>query len=199
MAKLKKASQKTIENASSSQQTNKTTASKNIFSTSNNNNNSSSQKKDEKKFQKKTPTIGPEYRILLVAGPPGVGKTTLAHIAAKQAGYDPIEVNASDDRSKEKLIPEIQKVTQMQTVFGSKKPKLLILDEIDGVQNSENKSVISEILKLAYPKQTKEKDGDAKQQKKTSKNKSGLKVEKKTKKKKEKGLMRPIICICNDQ
>jgi len=151
----------------------------------------------DKKFPKKN-TIGPEQRILLISGPPGIGKTTLAHIAAKQAGYEPIEVNASDDRSKEKLLPEIQKVTQMQTVFGSKKPKLLILDEIDGVQNSEDRSVIAEILKMVYPKVSKSNESsETKNQPK--KNKAGLKVEKKTKKKKDNGLMRPIICICNDQ
>ncbi|EFC46180.1 DNA replication factor C protein [Naegleria gruberi] len=147
-------------------------------------------------FQKKQ-TIGPEHKILLIAGPPGIGKTTLAHIAAKQAGYEPIEVNASDDRSKEKLIPEIQKVTQMQTVFGSKKPKLLILDEIDGVHNSENKSVVSEILKIAYPKVSKETKKEKPESSKSKKNKSGVKVEK-NKKKKDPGLLRPIICICND-
>ena len=137
---------------------------------------------------------------LFCVGPPGIGKTTLAHICAKQAGYEPHEVNASDDRSKDKLIPEIQKVTQMQTVFGSKKPKLLILDEIDGVQNSENKSVISEILNMTYPKSKASSQNDNNENtNKSKKTKSGVKVEKKAKKKKDQGIMRPIICICNDQ
>lgn len=43
------------------------------------------------------------YRAVLISGPPGIGKTTSAHIAAKLAGYSPIELNASDTRSK-KLI-----------------------------------------------------------------------------------------------
>nr|CAG4717923.1 unnamed protein product [Naegleria fowleri] len=168
----------------------------------------SSQKtaKDEKnpsnKFNSKPSnnvTKGPDHRILLISGPPGIGKTTLAHICAKQAGYEPHEVNASDDRSKDKLIPEIQKVTQMQTVFGSKKPKLLILDEIDGVQNSENKSVISEILNMTYPKSKASSQNDNNENtNKSKKTKSGVKVEKKAKKKKDQGIMRPIICICND-
>lgn len=33
-------------------------------------------------------------QILLLSGPAGFGKTTLAHIAAKQAGYDVMEINA---------------------------------------------------------------------------------------------------------
>lgn len=43
------------------------------------------------------------YRAVLISGPPGIGKTTSAHLMAKQAGYSPLELNASDARSK-KLI-----------------------------------------------------------------------------------------------
>ncbi|WVQ93768.1 hypothetical protein IAU59_000846 [Kwoniella sp. CBS 9459] len=40
------------------------------------------------------------YRAILISGPPGIGKTTSAHLMAKEAGYKPIELNASDARSK---------------------------------------------------------------------------------------------------
>lgn len=40
------------------------------------------------------------YRAILISGPPGIGKTTSAHLMAKEAGYNPIELNASDARSK---------------------------------------------------------------------------------------------------
>lgn len=40
------------------------------------------------------------FRAVLVSGPPGIGKTTSAHLCAKLEGYTPIELNASDARSK---------------------------------------------------------------------------------------------------
>ncbi|RFU31885.1 hypothetical protein B7463_g4492, partial [Scytalidium lignicola] len=40
------------------------------------------------------------YRAITIHGPPGIGKTTAAHLAAKLADYDVIESNASDTRSK---------------------------------------------------------------------------------------------------
>ena len=57
----------------------------------------------------------------LFHGPPGLGKTTLAHIVAKHAGYNPFEINASDDRSTSILTQKIKDAMEMQTMFGENK------------------------------------------------------------------------------
>lgn len=36
----------------------------------------------------------PEKKIMLLCGPPGLGKTTLAHVVAKQCNYNVFEINA---------------------------------------------------------------------------------------------------------
>ncbi|KAJ1883827.1 DNA replication factor C complex subunit Rfc1, partial [Kickxella alabastrina] len=45
----------------------------------------------------------PEKRAVLISGPPGIGKTTTAHLVAKLAGFDVLELNASETRSKSSL------------------------------------------------------------------------------------------------
>ncbi|RLN26051.1 hypothetical protein BBO99_00000584 [Phytophthora kernoviae] len=73
----------------------------------------------------------PINKIILICGPPGAGKTTLANIVARHAGYNPIEVNASDDRTPSVLRNKLISAMEMQSIFGERKPNCIILDEID--------------------------------------------------------------------
>ena len=76
----------------------------------------------------------PRMKVALISGPPGLGKTTLAHIIAKRAGYNFIEMNASDDRSVDAFKQNIESVTQIRGSVNdtNMKPSCLIIDEIDG-------------------------------------------------------------------
>ena len=47
-------------------------------------------------------------RLLVLIFTVGLGKTTLAHVAAQHCGYQPYEINASDDRTAASLVARIQ-------------------------------------------------------------------------------------------
>lgn len=74
----------------------------------------------------------------LLTGPPGIGKTTTAHLVCKEAGYDVVEFNASDTRSA-KAIREILEKSGKSAALGStlQTKRVLILDEVDGMSSSD--------------------------------------------------------------
>ncbi|RDB20289.1 Replication factor C subunit 1 [Hypsizygus marmoreus] len=85
------------------------------------------------------------YRAVMITGSPGIGKTTSAHLCAKLEGYTPIELNASDSRSK-KLVESgmnINNTSLDKFITGSHDTNAvgvtitnrtcLIMDEVDGM------------------------------------------------------------------
>ncbi|SEK22838.1 replication factor C large subunit [Methanobrevibacter gottschalkii] len=89
----------------------------------------------------------PQIPLLLV-GPPGIGKTTLAQIIAKQFS-EYIELNASDKRSQEVIKRTIGESSSSRSLFGDEY-KLIILDEVDGIHGSNDRGgvkAIGEIIK----------------------------------------------------
>ncbi|XP_062607136.1 chromosome transmission fidelity protein 18 homolog [Saccostrea cucullata] len=117
----------------------------------------------------------PVQKLVLLNGPPGLGKTTLAHVIAKHSGYNVVEMNASDDRSADVFKTKLEAATQMKSVLESDpRPNCLIIDEIDGAPSAAINLLLNFVKRSDDP---------------------GSK-----KKKKDEGiLLRPIICICNDQ
>ncbi|THC88313.1 hypothetical protein EYZ11_012237 [Aspergillus tanneri] len=87
----------------------------------------------------------PHRKVLLLCGPPGLGKTTLAHVCAKQAGYEVLEINASDERSRDVVKGRIRDALGTENVKGMNvevgeqrvrkvgRPVCVVVDEVDGV------------------------------------------------------------------
>ena len=67
---------------------------------------------------------------LLLVGPPGIGKTTLAYLVGKQFGYDIIGLNASDVRSKSRINEILMPVLGNVSVLGT---PMIFVDEVDGI------------------------------------------------------------------
>lgn len=83
-------------------------------------------------------------RILVITGPPGIGKTTGTRNLCEKFGYFCCELNASDERTKKVIKSFI--VENMYAKTFSKRIAL-ILDEMDGANNStEDNNVSSSVL-----------------------------------------------------
>ncbi|ALC38865.1 cutlet [Drosophila busckii] len=118
----------------------------------------------------------PMQKVALLCGPPGLGKTTLAHTIARHAGYNVREINASDDRSPEAFKLALENGTQMSSVLNEeKRPNCIVLDEIDGAPRQSIEYLVKFVSDGIY---SKAKSKGAKPQHNV--------------------LRRPIICICND-
>ncbi|KAF8599065.1 P-loop containing nucleoside triphosphate hydrolase protein [Ceratobasidium sp. AG-I] len=122
----------------------------------------------------------PREKILLLSGPPGLGKTTLAHIVGKQAGYGVTEINASDARTGSIIDDKIRPVLESGTAMGSNKPVLMVIDEIDGATGDNASGFVSKLIQITLDKPKPKKERGDKSNKEA------------------RPLLRPIICICND-
>lgn len=119
-----------------------------------------------------------EKKVLLVHGPPGVGKTAAVHALANQAGYGVYEVNAANaldndrgdsssnaySRQLAKLRHRMKIALTSNDVMCMDKPTCLVIDEVDCAANAND--VVRVILEIVNSRKFK--------------------------------LARPIICIAND-
>ncbi|XP_018567232.1 replication factor C subunit 1 [Anoplophora glabripennis] len=98
---------------------------------------------------------GAYYKAALLSGPPGVGKTTTATLISKELGFDVVEFNASDTRSKRLLHEEVAQLLSTNTIAGfaagkktTDKKRVLLMDEVDGMAGNEDRGGIQELINL---------------------------------------------------
>lgn len=135
-------------------------------------NHSKDVKATKPKFSFKDDT-GAIYKAALLSGPPGIGKTTTAYVVCAELGFEVLEFNASDTRSKRLLKDEIASILSNKTVKSfmikneetkNKNPKhVLLMDEVDGMAGNEDRGGMQELIALIKSTEI------------------------------------PIICICNDR
>lgn len=112
-------------------------------------------------------------KTVLLSGPPGIGKTTIANLVARECGFECTEMNASDTRSKKMLQTGLKDVLgsralQFGPPGGSSKDKMhlakrvIVMDEVDGMSGGDRGGTAELILLIKKSKT-------------------------------------PIICICNDR
>ncbi len=88
------------------------------------------------KARRRNPRVSasPETPVIAVLyGPPGVGKTTAAHVVLKEHGYGIVECNASDSRTRDVIYSRIVNTATRRSL--DRLPQALVLDEIDGSVN----------------------------------------------------------------
>ncbi|KAM9931964.1 hypothetical protein OXX80_008392 [Metschnikowia pulcherrima] len=146
----------------------------------------------------------PARKVLLVHGPPGVGKTAVVHILAHQMGYSVEELNAANSMNaiqgaeaadgagrfaNATAALKLKMKTAMTTnsITSNGKPTCLVIDEIDSsINTGDIVKVISELVRTDSVNSRKREGQDLK----TDSRKKSTK--------KPFTLSRPIICIAND-
>ncbi|XP_041974290.1 replication factor C subunit 1 [Aricia agestis] len=101
---------------------------------------------------------GGYYKAALLSGPPGVGKTTTVSLVCKELGFDTVEFNASDTRSKTLIREQIGQLLTTTSLSGYakgatgkgavSKKHVLVMDEVDGMAGNEDRGGLQELISL---------------------------------------------------
>ncbi|XP_076663268.1 germ line transcription factor 1 [Andrena cerasifolii] len=96
------------------------------------------------------------FKAALLSGAPGIGKTTTVQVVCDELGFDLVEFNASDTRSKKLLQAEVSELLSnmsLKDYFTDNKSKptsnhVLLMDEVDGMAGNEDRGGLQELIGL---------------------------------------------------
>ncbi len=88
----------------------------------------------------------PKKKAMVLHGPPGVGKTSLAYAIAFETDAEVLEMNASDFRNKDKISMIVGPASRQKSLF--RKNKIILVDEVDGISAMKDRGGLAELLGL---------------------------------------------------
>ena len=85
-------------------------------------------------------------KAIMLHGPAGTGKTSIAYSIASELGFEVIEMNASDFRTKQQIQDIIGQALKQKSLFS--KGKIMLIDEVDGITGTRDRGGLSELIRL---------------------------------------------------
>lgn len=87
-------------------------------------------------------------KAVILYGGPGIGKTSAALALAHDTGWDFIEMNASDQRTKDAINKIAGSASKTGTFEGAKERRLIILDEADNLHGNADRGGESAMINV---------------------------------------------------
>jgi replication factor C large subunit len=89
---------------------------------------------------------GEKQKPILLWGPSGIGKTSLAHALAEEYELQVVELNSSDMRDKESIERVVNSAMLSSSLFG--KGKIIIIDDVDAMATKEDMGGITALASI---------------------------------------------------
>jgi replication factor C large subunit len=89
----------------------------------------------------------PSKKAALLYGPPGAGKTSLVHAFAKENGWEVIELNASDFRTREVIERVVGAASTLGSITGAT-GRIILVDEVDGIDVRADTGAVQALTRL---------------------------------------------------
>ncbi|HDH28593.1 MAG TPA: AAA family ATPase, partial [Euryarchaeota archaeon] len=87
-------------------------------------------------------------KALLLHGPPGSGKTSAAIALSEELGFELVETNASDVRTKDAVERKVGFAASLASLDPESKGKIILIDEVDGIHGRSDFGGLAAVKKI---------------------------------------------------